>query len=141
MNNDLAWESSFAEWCRQDGRFGVDLELQRQALEVFLDSFNRGEITSLDGVGSAMSEAIKEANFVRNLEPSRERSENQKPPTPQPQKGEVHSIKDGKKVVQMFGTVWINDPRGAGDAADGHRPDTQQGRKEVNEAAVHGTTV
>lgn len=33
-----------------------------------------------------------------------------KPQTPQPQKGTVPSIKDGKKVVRVFGTVWIDDP-------------------------------
>lgn len=30
--------------------------------------------------------------------------------TPQPQKGTLPSIKDGKKVVRVFGTVWIDDP-------------------------------
>lgn len=30
--------------------------------------------------------------------------------TPQPQKGQVPSVKDGKKVVRVFGTVWIDDP-------------------------------
>lgn len=30
--------------------------------------------------------------------------------TPQPQRGTVPSIKDGKKVVRVFGTVWIDDP-------------------------------
>lgn len=30
--------------------------------------------------------------------------------TQQPQKGTIPSVKDGKKIVRVFGTVWIDDP-------------------------------
>ncbi|MFK2904580.1 hypothetical protein ISP17_11440 [Dyella ginsengisoli] len=30
--------------------------------------------------------------------------------TPQPEKGTVPSVKDGKKIIRVFGTVWIDDP-------------------------------
>jgi rubredoxin len=68
LKNDLAWESSFAKWRIRDGRFGVDLDLQRAALDMFLESFNRGEITSLDGVTSAMSAAIRTEHGDRHFE-------------------------------------------------------------------------
>lgn len=34
-----------------------------------------------------------------------------KPPTPDgPAKGTLPEVKDGKAIVRIYGTVWINDP-------------------------------
>ena len=60
MKTDLNNDSAFAQWLLQKRR-GVALEsdaVRAEALEVLLESFDRGEIESLDGVTSAMSKSI-----------------------------------------------------------------------------------
>lgn len=61
MKTDLTFDSSFAQWCIKNvrPRECTDSDLQREGLDVLVESFARGEITSLDGVDSAMSASIR----------------------------------------------------------------------------------
>lgn len=71
MTADLIFDSSFALW-RMRRRWPANAEekiVQKQeALEVMLDSFNKGEITSLDGVASGNGRAIVEVHGQRPFE-------------------------------------------------------------------------
>ncbi|MEI7036428.1 hypothetical protein [Fulvimonas yonginensis] len=30
--------------------------------------------------------------------------------TPQPERGDVPTVQDGKRIIRVYGTVWIDDP-------------------------------
>lgn len=71
MKTDLNSDSGFAQWrLRQAWPANGDeqLALKKSALEQLVDSFRRGEITSLDGVESVTATAIYEVHGRRPFE-------------------------------------------------------------------------
>lgn len=56
-------------------------------------------------------------------------SSRQRTQTPQPQRGTLPSIKDGKKVARVFGTVWIDDPMQLAMQQTGEDPIRSKGGK------------
>lgn len=70
MKTDLIFDSAFAHWCQANRPYDTDTELalRKEALEVLVKSFERGEITSIDGVKSAGSRRIIEKHGDRPFE-------------------------------------------------------------------------
>jgi rubredoxin len=71
MNNERYERSRFMKWCLEHPgpyTLGEEIELRKEAMAALVESVNAGDITSLDGAESPLSERIRAQHGVTDFE-------------------------------------------------------------------------